>query len=284
MTARSEPLLWVQLISLGVLPLELLLVLLLLAGSDPGPLPGLERLLCWAIGALAPAILLSRRPADIWSLLLVQTPAGGRRPIQHRLSRLQDNLPCRLAAALTAALSLPLLWWLDRHAALAASLAPLDQAPRLVALLLVAALLAVIVWQGQQSVQALWLLSRSAARLSAAVPLSVAELQQSRLSLGLPLLLIAPLQPAPPQPSPAERPRPAQPLPDPVTQQLPEPELPQPAAPEQTSQSPEPQLEQLEQPDQSPQPESDSDVAAVAVEPEQSAEQGEGPELDQQVG
>ena len=141
--AASEPLLWLQLLGLSLLPLEALLILLLLAGSDPGGLPGLERLLCWALGGLAPALLLWRRPADVWSLLLVQTPARGRREVQRRLSALQDTLPLRIGMALGAALLLALLWRLDAAAALATALAPLPEAPRLVALLLSAPVLAV---------------------------------------------------------------------------------------------------------------------------------------------
>ena len=52
--ARREPLLWLQLLGLAVLPLETALLLLVLAGADPGPLPGLERLFTWALGALGP--------------------------------------------------------------------------------------------------------------------------------------------------------------------------------------------------------------------------------------
>ena len=193
MTPRSEPLLWLQLISIGVLPLEALLLLLVLAGSDPGPLPGLERLLCWAIGALAPALLLVRRPADVWSLLLLQTPLRGRRELQHRLSRLQANLAVTLATAGGAALGLPLLWWIDRQAAVASPVSPFSSCPRLVALLLAALLLAVMLWQWQQLVQSLWLLSRKAETVAGTPPLSLAELEQQRLCLGLPLLLPEPM-------------------------------------------------------------------------------------------
>lgn len=129
MTPRSEPLLWLQLISFGVLPLEALLLLLVLAGSDPGPLPGLERLFCWAIGALAPALLLVRRPADVWSLLLLQTPLRGRRELQRRLSRLQATPALALATAGGAALGLPLLWWIDRQAAVASPCPPSAPVP-----------------------------------------------------------------------------------------------------------------------------------------------------------
>jgi hypothetical protein len=227
--AASEPLLWLQLLGLSLLPLEALLILVLLAGSDPGGLPGLERLLCWALGALAPALLLWRRPADVWSLLLVQTPARGRRDLQRRLSALQDTLPLRITMAAGAALLLVLLWRLDAAAALATALAPLPEAPRLVDLLLSAPVLAVMLWQWQQASQALWLLSRRPEVVEATAPLAPAELAQRRLSLGLPLLLPAPLlSPAPGEPSRAGE-------------------------------------------------------AAVAIEPEQAAEQGEGPELDQPV-
>ena len=191
---RSEPLLWLQLLGLGVLPLEALLLLLLLAGADPGPAPALERLFCWAIGAVLPAYLLWRRPADGWSLLLLRAPLRGRRPLQLRLSSLQAA-PLLQAAALGlgCVLSFALLWWCDNHAAVASAYGPLPDSPRLVVLLLAAALLALIQWQWQQWLQALWLLSRSEQQLAAAPPMALADLERQRLSLGIPLLLLAPL-------------------------------------------------------------------------------------------
>jgi hypothetical protein len=191
---RAEPLLWLQLVSLGVLPLEALLLLLLLGGQDPGPWPGLEKLLCWMLGALAPALLLWRRPADVWSLLLLQTPLRGRRPIQLRLSRLQEGLVLRLGLALGTLLLLPLLWWIENHAALAHPYSPLSASPRLLALLLSAGVLAVMVWQWQQLLQALWLLSRPTQTLAMVPAMTNEAMAQQRLSLGLPLLLLAPFQ------------------------------------------------------------------------------------------
>ena len=196
--AASEPLLWLQLLGLSLLPLEALLLLLLLAGSDPGPFPALERLLAWAIGALAPAVLLWRRPADVWSLLLVRTPANGRRELQRRLSALQASPLLRIGLAVGAALLLVLLWWLDASSALASAVAPLPEAPRLVDLLLSAPLLALMLWQWQQGLQALWLLSRSPEQIAATAPLEPAALAQCRLSPGLPLLLPEPLAGAEP--------------------------------------------------------------------------------------
>ena len=183
--------LWLQLVSLGVLPLEALLLLLLLGGQDPGPWPGLERLLCWMLGALAPALLLWQRPADIWSLLLLQTPLRGRRPLQQRLSRLQEGVGLRLGLILGTLLLLPLLWWIDNHAGLAHSYSPLSTSPRLVALLLSAAVLAVMLWQWQQLLQAVWLLSRQIDTLTTVPAMTNEAMAQQRLSLGLPLLLLA---------------------------------------------------------------------------------------------
>jgi hypothetical protein len=172
------------------LPLEALLILLVLAGSDPGPAPLVEEVLCWSLGALAPALLLWRTPADVWSLLLAQIPAQGRREPQQRLSRLQDTLLVKVLGPVVGAVALlPLLIWLDQQAAVAAPLWSTEHLPRLGALLLAALLLSVLLWQWQQLVQALWLLTRTDADLRAAPPITPAELGQARLSLGIPLLL-----------------------------------------------------------------------------------------------
>lgn len=187
---RSEPLLWLQLLALGAMPLEALLLLVLLAGADPGPVPALERLLVWGLGVLAPMLLLWRTPADCCSLLLVQVPLRGRSEQQRRLAALQDALPPRLLLAAGAALLLPGFWWLDRVAALAANSSPLEPGHRLLTLLLAIPLLAVLQWQWHQLSQSLWLLSRPATAVAAVQPLSTAELEERRLSLGLPLLLL----------------------------------------------------------------------------------------------
>lgn len=228
----------------------------MLAGNDPGPLPGLERLLCWAIGALAPALLLWRYPADIWSLLLVQTPLRARRDLQQRLSALQNALAPKLGLAVGAALALPLLWWLDRWSALASQFSPLAGSPRLVDLLLASMLLAVMLWQWQQLLQALWLLSRSPAVIRATPPLDQPELERSRLCLGLPLLLPDPLQINPPL-------HPAGPIsPTAVAGAG--------AAGSAVAAPPSRSVDA-------------GSLAAVAVEPEQPAEEAKGPQLDEQV-
>jgi hypothetical protein len=143
---------------------------------------------------LGPALLLWRRPADVFSLLLLSTPLRGRRELQRRLSGLQQGWGQRFAVVLGAAGLLPLLVWLDRWSVLARDLAPLPDAPRLVALLLSAAVLALMLWQWQQLLQAVWLLLRPAGVVAAANALTTEEIASRRLCLGLPLLLPDPLR------------------------------------------------------------------------------------------
>ena len=269
---RSEPLLWLQLLALGLLPLEALLLLLLLGASDPGPLPLLERLLCWAIGVLAPAALLWRLLVDPWSLLVAQVPQRGRREIQHRLSALQPPALLRLSSLVgLAILSLLLLWWCDDHAAYASAFSPVADSPRLVGLLLAAAVLALLQWQGQQVVQALWLLSRSPQEVAAAAPLSAAVLEQERLSLGLPLLLLPPLRESLASasiPSPAPLSAASSAAIDPAA----------PTTAERTAASasaPEDLPEGFASPS--------AIAAAIAVEPEEPTEEQQGPALDQEI-
>jgi hypothetical protein len=172
MTPRSAPYLWIQLINGGALPLEALLLLLLLAGADPGPLPLFERLLAWGLGAAAPALLLWRRPADPRSLLLVRfsndEPGGGGQP--------KAVFSLIFAGGVLALL--PLLGWLDRSAALADRLSPLQGADRLACLLAASTLMALMVWQWQQLLQAIWLLGGR----------SLATLETRNLGLPLPHL------------------------------------------------------------------------------------------------
>lgn len=209
--ARREPLLWLQLLGLAALPLEALLLLLVLAGADPGPLPGFERVLAWALGGLVPAVLFWRLPPDLWSLLVLQVPLRGRRPEQLRLSALQTALPLKVIAAAGAALLLPLVWLMDASAGLAWAWSPLSASPRLVVLLVSVPLLALMQWHWHQLIQALWLFTRPAALVEETLPLTQVQAAESRLNLGLPLLLLPPLAieaPAAPAPKPEPAPEP----------------------------------------------------------------------------
>jgi len=207
--ARREPLLWLQLLGLAALPLEILLLFLLFAGADPGPFPGFERLLTWAIGALGSAVLFWRLPPDLWSLLILQVPLRGRRPEQFRLSALQTALPLKVVIALGAALLLPLTWWADSHAGMAWAWSPLSSSPRLVVLLLCIPVLALIQWQWAQVIQAIWMLTRPAALVDQTLPLTQVQAAEQRLNAGLPLLLLSPLAfaeaSAPVAPAPQEQ-------------------------------------------------------------------------------
>jgi hypothetical protein len=187
---RSEPLLWLQLVALGAIPLELLLLLLLLAGADPGPLPALERAFVWGIGVLAPGVLLWRRPADCGSLLLVQVPVAGRSPLLRHLNALQQGWPPRMLLPFGGVLLLATLWIVDARAALAGPLSPLDGSSRLVTLILAVPLLALLLWQWQQLGQALWLLSRSPQRVEEIGGKDATGGDSSLLSLGLPILML----------------------------------------------------------------------------------------------
>ena len=282
--ARREPLLWLQLLGLAALPLEALALLLVLAGSDPGLFPGFERVLAWALGALAPAVLFWRLPPDLWSLLLVQVPLRGRRPDQLRLSALQTALPLKLVAASGSLLLLPLLWWSDAAAGMAWAWSPLNNSPRLVGLLVALPLLTLMLWHWQQLVQVLWLLSRSSEQVEQTLPLTQNQAAQQRLNLGLPLLLPPPLDLREPEPATAP-----QVEADVEIAAVVEPEIAVETLPEDPN-TEEPTAEPSEAPTDAPDddaPEPGSAVvvvdAAVAVEPEQTTEQHEGADLDAEI-
>ena len=188
MSPRNEPLLWLQLVAIGAIPLELQLLRLILAGSDLGPVPSVERLLCWGIAVVAPAVLLWRRPVDWGSLLLVRQPLSGRTTWQRKISHCQDNLLLKVVGAAGAVLLLALFWWIDRSSLLIADLSPLRSGHRLQSLLIATPLLAVIFWQWHQLVQSIWLLTRPSMAIEGAIAMSDRQLEDSRFSLGLGLL------------------------------------------------------------------------------------------------
>ena len=188
MSPRNEPLLWLQLLAIGAIPLELQLLRLILAGSDLGPVPSGDRFLCWGIAVVAPAVLLWKRPVDWGSLLLVRQPLKGRTTWQRKISDCQDNLLLKMSGAAGAVLLLVLFWWIDRSSLLIADLSPLRSGHRLQSLLIATPLLAIIFWQWNQLVQSIWLLTRPSMAIEGAVAMSDRQLEDSRLSLGLGLL------------------------------------------------------------------------------------------------
>ena len=220
MKSRLEPVLWLQCLALGAIPLELLLIRLVLAGADPGPVPPVERLLVWAIGVLAPAAALWKRPADWGSLLLVRVPLKERDQEQQALSAKQGGLISRTSVALAALGSLPLLWWLDDSAVLASEFSPVLGQSRLVTLLISIPVLALMVWQVQQLSQALgWLLPvRSqldqAASAENTVEHNSIAADQQHTSFGLQILRLSRLAWPEPAAKPTQEP-PQKPTPQP---------------------------------------------------------------------
>ena len=287
MQSHREPLLWLQCLAIGVIPLELLQIRLLLAGADPGPVPIVERLLIWGVGVVAPAIALWKRPADWGSLLLLRLPLASRSSDQLRLSASESQWGSRSALVGCTVLLLPLLWWLDESAGLIHEFSPLQDSSRLVSLLLTAPLLALLVWQIQQLVQAVLLLVQAPQNDSAAEPWSLDQLRQERTSFGLQVLRFAPLTwPEPVEPTPSPTPEPTNETePEPTNEMEPEPTN----APDQepTSDLPEDtaSIDLTTSDDDSAVASAliDIDITA-AVEPEQTAEEEESTPLDPEVG
>ena len=108
---------WLPRLSLALLPLELLLLQLVLAGGNPGPAPRLEMVLLWALAVLLPQL----RPPWVLPLALV-------RPV-------------------LALLQLPLLLWLDGRAGLATAVSPWAEQSRVACLLWALLLLLAMQWQ-----------------------------------------------------------------------------------------------------------------------------------------
>ena len=212
MQPRREPLLWLQCLAIGAIPLELLLIRVLLAGADPGPVPVLERLLVWAIGAIAPAVVLWRRPADWASLLLLRLPTGSRSTEQLQLSSHQGGFAGKVSLILLTLALFPLFAWLDESAGLVREFSPLQESSRLVSLLLSMPVLALVVWQIQQLVQAIPLLSAGELETAGSDSWNAQRLGEERSSFGLQLLQLAPLEwpevSAPPKPAPEPEPEP----------------------------------------------------------------------------
>jgi len=235
--------------------------------------------LIWGVGVVAPAIALWKRPADWGSLLLLRLPMASRSSDQLKLSASEGQWGSRSALVGCTVLLLPLLWWLDESAGLIHEFSPLQDSSRLVSLLLTAPLLALLVWQIQQLVQAVLLLVQAPQNDSAAEPWSLDQLRQERTSFGLQVLQFAPLTwPEPVEPTPS-------PTPEPTNETEPEPTN----APDQepTSDLPEDtaSIDLTTSDDDSAVASAliDIDITA-AVEPEQTAEEEESTPLDPEVG
>lgn len=112
-----------RLLVLALLPLELLLLQLILAGADPGPAPLLELALLWGLAVAAPLSLLLRH-------------AGA---------------PAQILGMGVALLQAPLLVWLDGRAGQAAVVTPWHNSSRLAVLLQAGVVLALLQLQLQRA-------------------------------------------------------------------------------------------------------------------------------------
>ena len=193
MTARAEPLLWIQLLSLGVMPLEMQLIRLLLGAADPGPVPALERIFAWVVAVLAPTLLFWRQPPDWGSLLILSRPLPQRTQEQRQLSSIQGTPVLKAALLIGAALLLPVFWKLDRSAILLRDWSPLTEASRIKALLIILPILTLLLWQWQQTIQSLWLLTRRNDIILSQPVLNDSELRGRIFFVGLPVLWLASL-------------------------------------------------------------------------------------------
>ncbi len=197
MSARREPLLWIQLLAIGIIPLELLLLRLILAGADLGPIPTLERITVWILAVLTPTISLLKRPADWASLILVKLPTNKRSKTQLQLSNQQKEIIPQAALIIGAIVLLIIFWRIDTSAVIVNHLSPLKDNSRLSILFTSIPLLAIITWQWHQLSQSIWLLSKSPNDLLNTPSISEKELKESRLCLGLGILSINQLSETP---------------------------------------------------------------------------------------
>ena len=123
----------------------------------------------------------------------------------------------------------------------------------LLLLLVSVPLLALMLWQWQQLIQAVWMFTRPATLVEQTLPLTQAVASETRLNAGLPLLLLPPLVTE----APAEPPATPQPAPFAATEPV---QVPEPAITE-------PETDTIEEP---PAPEAEeSDVAQAQAEPAQ---------------
>ncbi len=202
MSPRREPLLWLQCLAIGVIPLELLMIRLALAGADPGPVPELERIFTWGVSVLGPCLYLWKRPADWASLLLLRLPITTRSSQQQQLSASQTGALSRVPLIIGALALFVILWWMDDSAVLVQEFSPLSNQSRLTSLLVSAPLLTLVLWQFQQLGQALqWLIQPMAGNAMDQQPFLATQLENERTSLGLQLLNL-PLIEWPERPTP----------------------------------------------------------------------------------
>jgi hypothetical protein len=156
----------------------------------------------------------------------------------------------------------------------------------LVVLLLAVPVLALMQWQWAQLMQAIWMQTRPAELVEQTLPLSQEQAAEQRLNLGLPLLLMAPLDLEQRRPEPLTEPQPqAEPEPAPASSAS--------VGSETASTDTTPEAEEESEPparDEEPDTDDRTEIASavvvdndVAILPEQQTEEAESTDLDQQI-
>jgi len=186
LSTRQEPILWIQLLGLGFIPLEFLLLKLVLAGAPVGPIPTIQRIIIMVIAIITPTIVLFKNPADWASFLFFKLPLKGRSVSQHQINNLQLHffLPkiCFLAGVI---ILISCFWFIDKSALLLADISPFHNFSRIINLFFAIPLLFLIVWQWHQLCFSIWLLTRSEDILKASEYLPTKQILANQLCLGL---------------------------------------------------------------------------------------------------
>ena len=188
MSIRREPILWIQLLGIGFIPLEFLLIKLILAGANTGPMPSLERVFIVLAGIVLPTFIFLKRPPDWGSLLLIKIPLKGRTTIQHQISSFQKNSIPQLIFLAGSLFLILIFWQIDQSALLVLEISPLQKSSRVITLLFSFPILLLIVWQWHQISQSIWILTRSNEDLERAPYLNNDQLSKERNNLGLDIL------------------------------------------------------------------------------------------------
>ncbi len=184
MSTYKEPILWIQLLGLGFIPLEFILLRLILAGAPLGPIPTIQRITITGIAILTPTVALFKRPADWASFLFIKLPLKGRSITQHQINNMQLNIIPKLVFILGTIILTYCFWLIDGSALLLASISPFHNFSRIVNLIFSIPLLYLITWQWHQICFSIWLLTRREELLTKSEYVTSEQIRSNQLCLG----------------------------------------------------------------------------------------------------
>ncbi len=184
MSTSREPILWIQLLAIGTIPLEALLLKIILAGAPLGALVLLQRIIIAFVAIASPTIVLCKRPADWGSLLFCKLPLKSRSVIQHQISSLQSHPFPSAIFGIGGILGIWGFWSIDESSVLLYGISPFQNLPRFLTLLFSIPILLLIIWQWNQLCQSLWLITRSEERLQKCKFMENKDILKNRFSIG----------------------------------------------------------------------------------------------------